>query len=373
MKKITFLVLHLGYGGIENAIATLANLLSKDYDVEIISTYKLYSEPVFKINDKVKITYLMEQIKPNKKELDYYRKNKNYFMFIKECFKSIKVLYLRRKLMIDAIKKLDTDVIISTRILHNNWVSKYADKDCKKIAWEHNHHNNDQKYINNLVKSCKNMDYLVLVSKELQEFYQSYLGKKAIYIPNCLDSTPKKTSKLDMTNIISVGRLSKEKGFDDLLRLFKKLTIKYPEWHLNIIGDGMERNNLLDLAKELKLDDKVIFRGYQNKESINELLCDSSIYVMTSHTESFGLVLIEAMSAGVPCLAYTSAQGANEIISNGVDGYLIKDRNEDEMIEKISELINDSKLRNKLGLNAKEKAKEFSKEKIVKIWENILK
>ena len=122
-----------------------------------------------------------------------------------------------------------------------------------------------------------------------------------------------------------------------------------------------------------KLDDKVIFRGYQNKESINELLCDSSIYVMTSHTESFGLVLIEAMSAGVPCLAYTSAQGANEIISNGVDGYLIKDRNEDEMIEKISELINDSKLRNKLGLNAKEKAKEFSKEKIVKIWENILK
>ena len=103
------------------------------------------------------------------------------------------------------------------------------------------------------------------------------------------------------------------------------------------------------------------------------MLCDSSIYVMTSHTESFGLVLIEAMSAGVPCLAYTSAQGANEIISNGVDGYLIKDRNEDEMIEKISELINDSKLRNKLGLNAKEKAKEFSKEKIVKIWENILK
>ena len=59
MKKITFLVLHLGYGGIENAIATLANLLSKDYDVEIISTYKLYSEPVFKINDKVKINYLM--------------------------------------------------------------------------------------------------------------------------------------------------------------------------------------------------------------------------------------------------------------------------------------------------------------------------
>ena len=78
MKKITILALHLGYGGIENAIATLANLLSKDYEVEIISTYKLYSEPVFKINDNVKITYLMENIKPNKKELDYYKKNKKF-------------------------------------------------------------------------------------------------------------------------------------------------------------------------------------------------------------------------------------------------------------------------------------------------------
>lgn len=373
MKKITILALHLGYGGIENAIATLANLLSKDYEVEIISTYKLYSEPVFKINDNVKITYLMENIKPNKKELDYYKKNKNYSMFIKECFKSIKVLYLRRKLMIDAIKKLDTDVLISTRTLHNNWVSKYADKNCKKIAWEHNHHNNDQKYINNLVKSCKNMDYLVLVSKELKDFYQSYLDKKAVYIPNCLDSAPKKTSKLDMTNIISVGRLSKEKGFDDLLRLFKKLTFKYPEWRLNIIGDGMERNNLLDLAKELKLGDKVIFHGYQDKESINELLCDSSIYVMTSHTESFGLVLIEAMSAGVPCLAYTSAQGANEIISDGVDGYLIKDRNEDEMIEKISDLINDENLRKSLGKNAKAKSKEYSGDIVLEKWNKLIK
>ena len=131
MKKITILALHLGYGGIENAIATLANLLSKDYEVEIISTYKLYSEPVFKINDNVKITYLMENIKPNKKELDYYKKNKNYSMFIKECFKSIKVLHLRRKLMIDSIKKLEEskDFMLNNHIISkdfdiNSWVDR---------------------------------------------------------------------------------------------------------------------------------------------------------------------------------------------------------------------------------------------------------
>ena len=373
MKKITILALHLGYGGIENAIASLANLLSDTYEVEIISTYKIYSEPVFQINDNVKITYLMEHIKPNKKEVEYYKKNKNYSLLIKELLKSIRVLYLRRSLMIKAIKKLDTDVVISTRTLHNNWLSKYGKGNYKKIAWEHNHHNNDKKYIKSLIKSCNDIDNLVLVSKELQKFYEQYLGKKAIYIPNCLDYIPKKCSKLDSKNFRSIGRLSKEKGFDDLLRLFKKIMSKFPDWNLNIVGDGFERNNLLDLAKELKLGDRVIFRGYQDKEEINDLMLDSSIYLMTSHTESFGLVLIEAMSYGIPCIAYTSAQGANEIINDGVNGYLINDRNEDEMIKKITMLVNDERLRKSLGRNAKEKSLEYDGTKVLEEWNKVIK
>ena len=134
----------------------------------------------------------------------------------------------------------------------------------------------------------------------------------------------------------------------------------------------MEKNNLLDLAKELKLGDKVIFHGYQNKEYINELLQDSSIYVMTSYTESFGLVLIEAMSYGIPCISYTSAQGANEIISDGIDGYLIENRNEDEMIDKISTLISDEKLRKKLGKNAKVNSRNFSGDNVLKKWTKII-
>ena len=251
-------------------------------------------------------------------------------------------------------------------------VSKFVKKGIRKIAWEHNHHNNNSKYINSLVSSCKNMDYFVPVSKELAEFYKKYLGKKVFYIPNCLDKIPNKLSKLDSKNLVSVGRLSKEKGFDDLLRLFKKISSKHSDWKLNIIGDGMERNDLLALANELKLGDKVVFHGYQNKEYINEVLLDSSIYVMTSHTESFGLVLIEAMSYGIPCLAYTSAQGANEIIDDGVNGYLIKDRNEEEMLEKINNLIDDEKLRKKLGKEARSKSKEYSGEVVLEKWSKLI-
>lgn len=368
MKKITILALHLGYGGVENAIVTLANLLSTKYEVEIISTYKLYSEPAFKINDEVSVRYLLEDIKPNKKEMSYYWKNKNYKMVFKESFKSIKVLHLRKKLMIDAIKNLDTDVVISTRTFHNKLVSKYGSDDYKKIGWEHNHHNNDKKYINDLVDSCSNLDNLVLVSNDLTNFYKQYLGNKAVWIPNCLDKVPNKLSKLDSMNLVAVGRLAHEKGFDDLLKLFKKISLKYPKCILNIIGDGMERNKLLDLAKELKLGDKVVFHGYQDKDYIGNILSDSSVYVMTSHTESFGLVLIEAMAYGIPCVAYDCAQGANEIITDGVDGYLIKDRNEDEMLSKISDLLDDDVLRKKMGKNARAKSKDYSGEEVLSKW-----
>lgn len=371
MKKVTILALHLGYGGIENTVATLSNLLCEKYEVEILSVYRLYKDPVFELDDRIKISYI-SNIKPNKKEMKYYLKKKNFKMFFKGIGTSLKTGYVKYIKTASILRKLDTDVIISTRTVHNFLVSKFVKKNIRKIAWEHNHHNNNKKYINSLVKSCKKMDYFVPVSKELGEFYERYLGKKVFYIPNCLDKIPNKLSKLDSKNLIAVGRLSKEKGFDDLLKLFKRVSTKNPEWRLNVVGDGMEKNKLLELAKELKLGDKVTFHGYQDKNYINDLMLDSSIYLMTSHTESFGLVLIEAMSYGIPCVAYTSAQGANEIIDDGINGYLVENRDQDEMLEKINALIEDEKLRKKLGKEARSKSKEYSGEVVLEKWSKLI-
>ena len=77
MKKVTILALHLGYGGIENAITTLANTLASKYDVEILSVYRLYNEPVYQLDEKVKVRYI-SNVKPNKKEMVYYLRKKNF-------------------------------------------------------------------------------------------------------------------------------------------------------------------------------------------------------------------------------------------------------------------------------------------------------
>ena len=370
MKKITILLSHLGYGGVSNSVITLCNSLVNHYKVEILSVYRLYNEPVYDLDEKVEVKYV-STMKPNKMEMKHYFKHKNFKMYVKGIPVRLKGAYVRRVTTSNVLKELDTDIIISTSVLYNELVSKFVKEGIRKIAWEHTHHNDNMKYVNRLVNSVKNMDYLVCVSEELKEYYTKYLDKKVLYIPNSVDNMPTKLSKLDTNNIVSVGKLTKEKGFDDLLRLFKKISTKYPSWKLNIVGDGLEKSDLLQLSKELKLGDKVVFHGYQDKEYIDDIMHNSSIYVMTSLSESFGLSLIEAMSYGIPCVSYSTAQGANEIIEDGKNGFIINDRDEQTMIEKIIELIKDEKLRSKLGRAARKTAKEYTSNINEEAWRKL--
>ena len=371
MKKITILTLHLGHGGIERCVTSLANTLSKDYEIEIVSTYKLLDKPAFDVNKKIKIRYLMEDIKSNRHEFINYVKSFKLIKAFKEGLISIKVLYLKRKLMIKTIKECSSDVIISTRDIHNKWLGKYAKKNIVKIGWEHNHHNDSKKYINKVVKSVSNLDYFILVSKNLKEYYEKVVKIPCIYIPNSLDEYPIIKSSLNQKNIISVGRLSIEKGYSDLIDIFKIVNKKYPDWHLDIVGDGPEYKTIENKIKNNNLN-TITLHGFRDRKYVNNLLLNSSIYVMTSLTESFGIVLLEAFSYGVPCIAFSSAQGANEIISNNWDGFLVDDRNKEKMAKKIIELIKSENRRIIMGNNAVKKANEYNIDNIKNKWLEIL-
>ena len=375
MKKITVLALHLGYGGIERCISSLVNSLSSDYKINIISTYKLYEEPSFKIDNKVKIDYLMTDLKPNKKELKDSLKKLKLITFFKEIKKSLKILKLKKNLMINAIKNCDSDIIISTRDIHNLWLSKYGKKEILKIGWEHNHHHGNKRYINKIIKSVYGLDYFVLVSKDLTEFYSEKLKDskvECVYIPNSIDYFPEVKSKLETENLVSVGRLSKEKGYSDLIDIFKEIHKIYPDSKLDIIGDGPEREKLENKIKDNKLSHTIKLHGFQEKEYINQVLKKASVYVMTSHTESFGIVLLEAFSFGIPCVAFDSAEGAREIISNNWDGYLVENRDHDKMVKRICELLANRNRRLVMGANGLKKAHEFDIEKTKVKWTKLL-
>lgn len=374
MKKISILSLHLGYGGIEKSIIALANLLCKKYEVEIVCTYKLYDKPVFDLNKKVKVCYLMEGYRPNRVEFKRALKKKKIFTAFKEGLKSLKILHLRRKTMINYIKNSDADVIISTRDIFNA-LGDYAKSEVLKIGWEHNHYHDNYRYARNVIRSVYYLDYFVLVSASLKDFYESHLTTsncQCVYIPNIIDKIPKKVSSLETKRIVSVGRLSPEKGYMDLLKVFSVIANKYSTWHLDIIGDGVEKERLEKFINNHELNERVTLHGFQNKDYIDKILHDSSIYVMTSYTESFGIVLLEAMSHGLPCIAFDSAEGARELINSGMNGYLIKNRSYAAMIKKIEDLMKNKNVRKKIGLAGRDSIKIYTSEIVGEQWYNLI-
>lgn len=376
MKKVTILALHLGYGGIEKCIAALANSLVDTYKVEILAIYKLYDEPAFYIDPKVHIRYLSKVV-PNKNDFKYAVKRVNIFKIIKEAIKALNILRIKRKVLIDAIDSCDSDIIISTRDYTNKYLGEYRNNNVIAIGWEHNHPHGDKVIMKRLRNSCKYLDKLVVVSRDLKHIYSEDFKNNDIkcqveYIPNFLEKLPKKINKLDNKNIISVGRLEPEKGFLDLVSVFKLIELKDGEVYLNLVGDGSQKDKIFKNIVDNNISRKVKMPGYLDFEELNKLYEETSLYLMTSYTESFGLVLIEAMSHGIPVIAFSCAEGARELINNGVNGYLINNRNEHEMADRAVKLLNNPDKLKELGENARTTALKYSKDEVKKMWIKLL-
>lgn len=372
-KKITILALHLGFGGIEKYISSLCKMLEKNYEVEVISTYKELEKPAFEFSNNIKITYLIND-KTNKKEFIEAIKNKNILAIIKEGIKSARILYLKRQRNIKSIRNIHSDYIITTRSYHSKLVGYYAYNKIIKIATEHNYHNNNKKYITKVINSVKGFEYFILVSKELQKFYSEIVkDTKCVYIPNVIEDIPKYQKHNKINNkIISVGRLSEEKGYSDLIDVIEIIKKDKKNICLDIYGDGKKKEELIELIKTKKLKENINICGFTPQEEIYNKMKKYDLYVMSSISESFGLVLIEAMSHSLPCIAFDSAAGAREILAKN-NGILIKNRNKKEMAKQIIEYLNDLNKLNKLSETGYNKSKEFFIKNVQEQWLSILK
>lgn len=173
----------------------------------------------------------------------------------------------------------------------------------------------------------------------------------------------------DVPIILSVGRLSKEKGFEYLLKAFSLLRGKNNA-RLVILGEGKEEANLKELSINLGIDKKVFFLGF--KDNPYKYMKRSTIFVLPSLYESFGLVMIEAMACGIPVIATKSYKGFEDIIEHERTGLLVNVGDEQAIAESMLRLLNDEKLRRSLSEEAKERVAKFSIEKITNQYKAVL-
>lgn len=208
----------------------------------------------------------------------------------------------------------------------------------------------------------KNFNRVITLTKE---DIKEWKLKNISYIYNPLTFFPNNFSACENKKIISIGRLEKQKGFDILIDIF----IQYPEWKLNIYGEGSEKWNLERKIKQLNLEKNIILRG--KTSTIYDELIKSSIYVMSSRYEGFPLVLLEAQSCGLPIVSFNCPYGPSEIINDTEDGFLCEVGEIEKFREKTLELIISEEKRKTMGKRARENVSRFSKDKIMSKWKKI--
>lgn len=205
---------------------------------------------------------------------------------------------------------------------------------------------------------------VVLTHEDKSTHWKWFHNIDVIPNPKGLSNAP--TASLKENRVIAIGRLVYQKNFDSLIRAFSLVVDRFPSWNLAIFGEGSERSSLENTIYQMGLSNSVRLMG--QTQNVLEELSSSSILAVSSRYEGFGLVILEAMACGLPVVSYACPCGPKDIITDGIDGFLVPEGDEIILAERICRLIEDEELRKRMGAAAFERAKDYTLDKIIPMW-----
>lgn len=278
--------------------------------------------------------------------------------------------------LIHFIENNNIDIVILTSpVLITSIFYLKRNTKAKYIAWLHNNYDTyinkyTKGYNQEFYKGLKSADKVVCLTKYDYTKY-SLLNDKTTYIYNPLTIDNKRTSELTNKKICFTGRIAFEhKGIDRLLKVAKYLP---SDWKIELAGTGKKDQvaKLKKIIKDERLEQKIIFKGPLKEELINHYL-ESSIYLMTSRWEGMPLVLAEAMSFGLPIVAFEQT-GSSEVLDGGNFGVLIENGNIEEMVKQLKKLVNSFDLRKEYQKLSLQRVQDFDMKKIIGKWLSLIK
>lgn len=216
-------------------------------------------------------------------------------------------------------------------------------------------------------RNVSKLEALVLLTQEDATTWTE--ARRTVVIPNAIPFTPDTTSTLNNKKAIMVARYNDAKGYNYMVEAWSKVHERHPDWQLHVYGSGELHDDVVRWIQERHLSETMIL--HEPVDNIMERYLDSSMCVMSSRYEAFPMVLLEAMACGVPCVAFDCPNGPRNIIRNEEDGLLVDYLNVQALADGICRLIEDEGLRKRLGSNAKENVKRFTKERVMQKWEDL--
>lgn len=220
------------------------------------------------------------------------------------------------------------------------------------------------------IKKLSNIPMMViaLTNGDAEEWRKAMPQNTVKVIPNIVSLNDSgKYAALENKHVIFVGRLEHQKGLDDLIKVWEQVQERHDDWQLDIFGDGSQKDRLQSAIAERGLH--VTLCGMV--DHIFEYYMRSSILILTSVFEPFGLVIPEAMSCGLPVVAFDCPYGPAEIVNDGVDGFLVKNRDIKTFADRVCQLIEDKELRQRIGKAAIQSAQRYSPERIMPLWKEL--
>lgn len=352
--KIDFLINQMGPGGAERVVSLLANYLDEQgHTIRIIT---------FQGPDSYLLNKSVERIRLHRHPFFRSVVFNGFFGMLKFYFNSKN----RPDIISSHIDLLGYMTIPIAKIFR-----------LKIIVSEHNNH-----LLNNSLAKKLMRKFLypftdaVTILTNFDAPYFSNKNAKVVVMPNpcTLSIIENPTARQNNSKeLIAIGGLNRYhiKGFDNLIPIAAELFKKNPDWTLKIVGEGEKGMAYLKKeAQKLGIEDKVIFTGF--RKDIQHLLSKTEIFILCSRAEGMPMALLEAMSQGVPCIAYDCPSGPSDIITHNLNGILVENQNKELMIAGLHELMNNAGLRNTFRLNAPLALEQFSMASVGAKWQELL-
>ncbi|WP_434981412.1 glycosyltransferase family 4 protein [Daejeonia sp. YH14] len=354
-------------GGTEKVLLSKASYLAENgHSVTVLIADQYGKSIVYPFSDLVKVIDL--------KISEKLEGRIKYIGFLQNIF-------TLRKLYTQEIKKINPDIVIVPERGYEDFVIPYILKSIPKIREYHTSKMASQFFENELPLLQKNKRRLIrwFYEKQYQKYQQLVIltekdrlfwndDYKISVIPNLLERKSENSDDIlqRKKNIIAVGSMVEDrKNFSSLIKIWSSIENDFPDWNLNIYGDGPYRNNYEKQIKELKLN-HIFLKGIS--DTITEEYCDSQIFVMTSKGEGLPMVILEAQQQGLPAVVYDCYSGPSDILQNNAGGFLIKMNDEKDFIEKLKKLMMDEGLRKQKSEEANANAHRYLPEVIMPQW-----
>lgn len=373
--RITFLVRNIwGIGGtIKTTLNTAEALVDLGHDVTIASFVRHKEKSDFRLDPRINVVSLWDTRKAEDggERLSLVQRMQAKLPSFLDADK-VNNQGESSKLLDRKVKKylhdLDTDVVVGTQVSVNLYMAAYGRSDAyAMVAQEHMYLDHYKAPVRARIEAAyPKLDAIVTITEaDAAVYHEAFpaLGDKIVCIPNSIPASSKAPAELNEPLIVTAGRLTGMKGFDTLILAFAKIADEFPEWKLTIFGRGPSKGKLKRIIADHRLEDRVLLPGPVTP--LDAEWQKASIAAIPSRFEPFGLVIVEAMAAGLPVVCSAVKHGPLEIIDTEQNGLLVPPAKPTALANALRRLMEDPELRRRLADAGLRTAKRYEPGQVV--------